>query len=252
MSVILKDKNEKKQLISKGAVEEMISISKYAEFNGEIIELNDKINKKIIDISNKMNEEGIRVIAVAQKNYIKNIDGFTIDDEKDMVLIGYIEFLDPAKKTVKEAINLLMNYGIDIKVLTGDNDKVAKSVCKQVNIDSSKVILGEEIEILTDKELEERVDKAKVFAKLSPAQKERIIKCLKNKGHVVGFMGDGIGDGINDAPAMRMADVLISVDTAVDIAKESADVILLEKDLTVLGNAVIEGRKTFANIIKYI
>lgn len=248
MSVILKDKNEKKQLISKGAVEEMISISKYAEFNGEIIELNDKINKKIIDISNKLNEEGMRVIAVAQKNYIKNIDGFTIDDEKDMVLIGYIAFLDPAKKTAKEAINLLMNYGIDIKVLTGDNDKVAKSVCKQVNIDSSKVILGEEIEILTDKELEERVDKAKVFAKLSPAQKERIIKCLKNKGHVVGFMGDGI----NDAPAMRMADVSISVDTAVDIAKESADVILLEKDLTVLGNAVIEGRKTFANIIKYI
>ncbi|MGL4450588.1 MAG: magnesium-translocating P-type ATPase [Sarcina sp.] len=248
MSVVIEDKNEKKQMITKGAVEEIIAICKYVELDGEIVEITQNLIDKVIEVSEELNNKGMRVIAVAQKNNIDKIKEFTVEDEKNMVLIGYIAFLDPPKESAKEAIELLEKYGTSVKVLTGDNDKVTKFICNKLNIKTDKIILGEEIDKLNDKELSNICEKAKIFAKLSPKQKERIISLLKNNGHVVGFMGDGI----NDAPAMKKADVAISVDTAVDIAKESADIILLEKDLRVLENAIIEGRKTFGNIIKYI
>ncbi|MEG2353400.1 MAG: magnesium-translocating P-type ATPase [Clostridium sp.] len=248
MSVVLKDKNNKTQLITKGAVEEILSVSTFAEYKGEVVELTGKIKSKILKTINKLNESGMRVIAVSQKNNPSPEDVFSIKDESDMVLMGYIGFLDPAKKSALEAIKALNQYGVEVKVLTGDNEKVTQYVCSKVGIDNRNILLGSDIEDMTDGKLKSYVEKTQIFAKLSPQQKARIVSILKSNGHVVGFMGDGI----NDAPAMRKADVGISVDTAVDIAKESADIILLEKDLMILEKGVIEGRKTFGNIIKYI
>ncbi|MDU1855107.1 MAG: magnesium-translocating P-type ATPase, partial [Clostridium baratii] len=248
MSVVLKDKKNKTKLITKGAIEEMLEISSYAEYKGEVVNLTDDIKKEILETVNNLNENGMRVIGVAQKNNPSSVESFSIKDESDMVLMGYISFLDPPKESSKYAIEALKDYGVEVKVLTGDNEKVTKYVCKQVGIDVTNILLGSEIEDMTDRELGEKVKITNVFAKLSPAQKARIVSMLKENGHVVGFMGDGI----NDAPAMRKSDVGISVDTAVDIAKESADIILLEKNLMVLQKGVEEGRKTFANIIKYI
>ena len=248
MSVVLKDKKNKTKLITKGAIEEMLEISSYAEYKGEVVNLTDDIKKEILETVNNLNENGMRVIGVAQKNNPSSVESFSVKDESDMVLMGYISFLDPPKESSKYAIEALKDYGVEIKVLTGDNEKVTKYVCKQVGIDVTNILLGSEIEDMTDRELGEKVKITNVFAKLSPAQKARIVSMLKENGHVVGFMGDGI----NDAPAMRKSDVGISVDTAVDIAKESADIILLEKNLMVLQKGVEEGRKTFANIIKYI
>lgn len=248
MSVVLKDNKNKTKLITKGAIEEMLEISSYAEYKGEVVDLTDDIKKEILETVNKLNENGMRVIGVAQKNNPSSVESFSVKDESDMVLMGYISFLDPPKESSKYAIESLKDYGVEVKVLTGDNEKVTKYVCKQVGIDVTNILLGSEIEDMTDRELGEKVKITNVFAKLSPAQKARIVSMLKENGHVVGFMGDGI----NDAPAMRKSDVGISVDTAVDIAKESADIILLEKNLMVLQKGVEEGRKTFANIIKYI
>ncbi|MGL5617138.1 MAG: magnesium-translocating P-type ATPase [Sarcina sp.] len=248
MSVVLKDKNHKMQLITKGAVEEMLEISSFAEYEGTVVSLTEVIKKRILKTVKELNNQGMRVIAVAQKNDLNSFENFSVKDEKDMVLIGYIAFLDPAKKTAKDSIKILNEYGVSVKVLTGDNDKVTSYVCSKVGIESKRILLGEEIEVMSREQLKKEVEEVNIFAKLSPSQKEKVVEVLKENGHVVGFMGDGI----NDAAAMRKADVSISVDTAVDIAKESADIILLEKDLTVLGKAVIEGRKTFANIIKYI
>lgn len=248
MSVVLKDNKNKTKLITKGAIEEMLEISSYAEYKGEVVDLTEDIKKEILETVNNLNENGMRVIGVAQKNNPSSVESFSIKDESDMVLMGYISFLDPPKESSKYAIEALKDYGVEVKVLTGDNEKVTKYVCKQVGIDVTNILLGSEIEDMTDRELKEKVKITNVFAKLSPAQKARIVSMLKENGHVVGFMGDGI----NDAPAMRKSDVGISVDTAVDIAKESADIILLEKNLMVLQKGVEEGRKTFANIIKYI
>lgn len=248
MSVVLKDKKDKTKLITKGAIEEMLEISSYAEYKGEVVYLTEDIKKEVLENVDKLNESGMRVIGVAQKNNPSSVDSFSVKDESDMVLMGYISFLDPPKESSKYAIEALKDYGVEVKVLTGDNEKVTKHVCKQVGIDVTNILLGSEIEDMTDRKLKEKVKITNVFAKLSPAQKARIVSMLKENGHVVGFMGDGI----NDAPAMRKSDVGISVDTAVDIAKESADIILLEKNLMVLQKGVEEGRKTFANIIKYI
>lgn len=248
MSVVLKDKKDKTKLITKGAIEEMLEISSYAEYKGEVVYLTEDIKKEVLENVDKLNESGMRVIGVAQKNNPSSVESFSVKDESDMVLMGYISFLDPPKESSKYAIEALKDYGVEVKVLTGDNEKVTKHVCKQVGIDVTNILLGSEIEDMTDRKLKEKVKVTNVFAKLSPAQKARIVSMLKENGHVVGFMGDGI----NDAPAMRKSDVGISVDTAVDIAKESADIILLEKNLMVLQKGVEEGRKTFANIIKYI
>lgn len=248
MSVVLKDKNGKIQMITKGAIEEMLEICKYAEYNGSIIEINEEIKNEILDTILKLNNEGMRVLAIAQKNEIEDINNITVNTEKDMVLMGYLSFLDPPKQSAKSAIEALKNVNVKVKVLTGDSDIIATHVCKKVGLKNNRVLLGSEIENMSDETLRKEVERTNIFAKLSPQQKLRIIKNLKLDGHTVGFMGDGI----NDAPAMRESDVAISVDSAVDIAKESADIVLLKKDLNVLVDGVIEGRKIFCNIIKYV
>ena len=248
MSVVLKDENGKIQMITKGAIEEMFNICKYVEYNGEVIELNEKIKKEILENILKLNNNGMRVLALAQKNFIDKNEEINVNSEKDMILMGYLSFLDPPKQSAKSAIKALKNNNVKVKVLTGDSDIIAKCICKQVGIENNNVVLGTELDNIEDKELKKIVEEVDIFAKLSPQQKLRIIKVLKSDGHIVGFMGDGI----NDAPAMKEADVAISVDSAVDIAKESADIILLKKDLNVLNDGVVEGRKIFCNIIKYI
>ena len=248
MSVVLKDKNSKIQLITKGAIEEMLDISNYVEDDGKVLPLTNEIREKIIKTVNKLNSEGMRVIGIAQKTENQGREEFSVNDEKDMVLMGYMGFLDPPKETTTKAIKALKDYGVGVKVLTGDNEAVTACVCSQVGIKNKKILLGSEIENMDDSELQKKVEETDIFAKLSPNQKTRIVTSLRENGHTVGFLGDGI----NDAGAMRAADVGISVDTAVDIAKESADIILLEKDLMVLEGGVLEGRRTFGNIIKYI
>ena len=247
MSVIVEDRKGKIQMITKGAIEEMLQVCKYVEYEGEVIELYEDTKKEIIEKVLDLNEDGMRVLALAQKR-IDKTDVITVDSEKDMVLMGYLSFLDPPKQSAKSAIRALKENNVKIKVLTGDSDIIAKCVCKQVGIENDAVLLGKDIDEVSDKELKKLVENVDIFAKLSPQQKLRIIKTLRDDGHTVGFMGDGI----NDAPAMKEADVAISVDSAVDIAKESADIILLKKDLNVLVDGVIEGRKIFCNIIKYI
>lgn len=248
MSVVVKDHNGKTQMITKGAVEEMLSISSYIERDGKILELTDDLRKYVMSKVNELNSQGMRVIAVAQKNNPSPIGEFSVKDESNMVLMGYLAFLDPPKKSAIKAIEALKEHGVEIKVLTGDNEEVTSAICKQVGIKFDKIYIGTDIDKMDDNELSELAVKTAVFAKLSPTQKARVVNLLREKGNVVGFMGDGI----NDAAALEASDVGISVSNAVDIAKESADVILLEKDLMVLEKGIIEGRKTYANMIKYI
>lgn len=248
MSVVVEDKEGKRQLITKGAVEEMISICSFVEIDGQALPINEDLTKKVFSMVEELNNQGMRVIAVAQKNDVPDVDVFSVKDESDMVLIGYMGFLDPPKVTAKPAIQALYDHGIDVKILTGDNDMVTRKIAGDVGIPNEKIVLGADIEELSDDELYELASETSILAKLSPIQKERVISVLQDKSHVVGFLGDGI----NDAQALKQADVGISVDTAVDIAKESADIIMLEKDLHVLEEGVIEGRRVFGNIIKYI
>lgn len=248
MSVVLKDDDGKTQLITKGAVEEIFSICDYVEYKGVVENITEDIKNEILDVVNKLNKQGMRVIAVAQKNNPSTINEFSVKDEANMVLMGYLAFLDPPKESANDAIKALKEYGVKVKVLTGDNENITRTICKEVGINEDNILLGVDIDNLNDKELSKKAEETSIFAKLTPSNKKRIVRILKENGHVVGFMGDGI----NDAAAMCEADVGISVDTAVDIAKESADIILLEKNLNVLKNGVIEGRKTFANMIKYI
>ena len=248
MSVVVERSDGRTQMITKGAVEEMLKVCALVEYDGEVRPLDDAMRKVIYDSVDSLNARGMRVIAVGYKDNHAPVGAFSADDENEMVLMGYLAFLDPPKETAKAAIEALTTYGVAVKVLTGDNDAVTRSICQQVGLDAGALVLGLEIDPLTDAELGNLAEKTTVFAKLSPAQKARVVRCLRQKGHAVGYMGDGI----NDAAAMKAADVGISVDTAVDIAKESASVILLEKDLTVLKAGVVEGRKTYANMIKYI
>ncbi|QUH18944.1 magnesium-translocating P-type ATPase [Alkaliphilus sp. B6464] len=248
MSVVLKDHVGKRQLITKGAVEEMLSICTFAEYKGEVVPLTEEVKNEVMDMVKKLNEDGMRVVAIAQKNNIPDENSFGVKDESDMVLMGYIGFLDPPKESTAAAIKALYEHGVKVKILTGDNEVVTKKICKEVDLPVDNILLGSDIEHLTDEELAIQAENTTVFAKLSPIQKSKIIKVLQGQGHTVGYMGDGI----NDASALRDADVGISVDTAVDIAKESADIILLEKDLMVLEEGVIEGRKIFGNIVKYL
>ena len=247
LSVVVSD-GKKKQLITKGAVEEILSICTMVDYNGEVFDITKEIKKDVLEISKELNKEGFRVVAVAQKNDIAGIEKFSVKDESKMVLIGFIGFLDPPKESAKEAIARLNKDGIRVIVLTGDNEYVTKAICDKVNINTDKIILGSKIDKLSDAALRRTLKKTNVYAKLSPIQKARIIRILKEAGNVVGYMGDGI----NDAPSMHNAEVGISVDTAVDITKETADIILLEKDLDVLTDGVVEGRKTFGNLQKYI
>lgn len=248
MSVVLEDDTGKRQLVTKGAVEEMLSICTFAEFGGEVVPMTDEIQAEAVAMLNRLSSDGLRVLAVAQKNEVPSQGVFGVEDEADMVLMGYVGFLDPPKESAASAVKALHEYGVRVKVLTGDNEMVTKKVCTAVGLPIENILLGNQIDGMTDEQLAKEADRTTILAKLSPMQKARIIKVLKHKGHTVGFMGDGI----NDAPALREADVGISVDTAVDIAKESANIILLEKSLMVLEEGVIEGRKTYGNIIKYI
>ena len=258
MSVILEMKNGKHLLICKGAVEEMLDICTHAFDPGEdkqlhiendkIVPMNDAMRKIVADTSKKLNEEGLRVLLVAIKEYEERPLTYSIKDENNLVLTGFIGFLDPAKPSAKLAIQGLQKLGVNIKVLTGDNEIITKKISHDVGIPINHVVLGNELERMSDEEIVSQIDDISIMAKLSPIQKSRIVKLLQAKGYTVGFMGDGI----NDAAALRDADVGISVDTAVDIAKESADIILLEKDLMVLLKGVVNGRRTFGNIIKYI
>ncbi|HCR43691.1 MAG TPA: magnesium-translocating P-type ATPase [Ruminococcaceae bacterium] len=248
MSVVVRDSGGKTQLITKGAVEEMLAISSYAEYKGRIVRLTDEVRSEVYETAKRLSGEGLRVLAVAQRTNPPVEGVFSVRDESDMVLIGYLAFLDPPKETAASAIKALRSYGVDVKVLTGDGGAVTKNVCGKVGLSVGRVLLGSEIDRMDDAALTSAVEETSVFAKLPPPQKARIVRVLRQNGHVTGFMGDGI----NDAPAMRTADVAVSVDTAVDIAKESADIILLEKDLMVLEQGVVEGRRVFGNIIKYI
>lgn len=248
MSVVVRDRAGKTQLVTKGAVEEMLKCCSFAECGGSVLPLTDEVRSLVTSRSDAMNEQGMRVIAVAQKTNPAPAGEFSAADERDMVLIGFLAFLDPPKDTTKAAVKALTEYGVSVKILTGDNEKVTRAICSQVGLDAENMLLGSEIDALTDAQLGRLAAGVTVFAKLSPAQKARIVSVLRERGHSVGFMGDGI----NDAAAMRASDVGISVDTAVDIAKETAGVVLLEKDLMVLERGVIEGRKIYANMIKYI
>ena len=247
LSVVVTD-GTKKQMITKGAVEEILNICTLVNYNGEVSPITHEIKENIKKISKELNQDGLRVIAICQKNDINDIQNFDVSNENNMVLMGFIGFLDPPKESAKESIERLNNAGIRVIVLTGDNADVTKCICDKVNINTNRIVLGSELDKLQDMAVLRILKKTNVFAKLSPIQKARVIRLLKQSGNVVGYMGDGI----NDSPSLTNSDVGISVDTAVDIAKESADIILLEKDLNVLYDGVTEGRKTFANLMKYI
>ena len=236
LSVIVSNENNKMQMITKGAVEEILSICTMVDYKDTVSKITKDIKDNIKKISKDLNKDGLRVVAVCQKNDVRNDAVFDVSSEKDMVLIGFIGFLDPPKESAKIAIEKLNNYGIRVIVLTGDNADVTRCICNKVNINSKKIVLGNDIDKLSDQAVLRLLRKTNIFAKLSPIQKARIIRLLKEDGNIVGFMGDGI----NDSPSLINSDVGISVDTAVDIAKESADIILLEKDLNVLLDGVTE------------
>lgn len=248
MSVVVEDLKGKRQIITKGAVEEMLGVCSFAEFDGEVHPLTETMRTKALRFVDDMNAQGMRVLALAQKSFLSKENNFCIDDEKDMVLIGYLAFLDPPKESAAQAIKQLHEHGVEVKVLSGDNEAVVKAISRQVGIDTSASVTGPELEIMSKEEKMEAVVKTSIFSKLTPMQKAEIIQLLQANKNTVGFLGDGI----NDAAALRESDIGISVDSAVDIAKESADIILLEKDLMVLENGVLEGRRTFGNIVKYV
>ena len=239
---------EKQLMITKGAAEEMMDICNRVEINGEILPLTDELRDKMTEISTKMNMQGMRVLIVAYKENVHDSAIYSVKDEKDMIISGFMGFLDPPKQSSITAIKSLHEHGVNVKVLTGDNEIVAQKICKDVGIEVHRAILGTELDQMSDDQLAEIVEEVNLFAKLNPVQKSRILTSLQEKGHTVGFMGDGI----NDAPALRTADVGISVDNAADITKEASSIILLEKSLTVLEDGVLEGRNVFGNMMKYI
>ena len=248
MSVIVKDDSNVVSMVTKGALEEMLNISTHVEYRGEMIPLTEDIRQEVLAEVGQLNRQGLRVLGVGYKSGLREDYAYTVTDESDMILTGYLAFLDPPKPSAAPAIQALLEHGVRTKILTGDNEKVTQAICEKVGLDVEHILLGADIDQMTDQELADVVEKVTVFAKLSPDQKARIILQLKRNGHGVGYMGDGI----NDAPSMKVADVGISVDTAVDIAKETADVILLDKDLMVLETGIVEGRKVYANMTKYI
>jgi Mg2+-importing ATPase len=247
MSVAVAGPDGQRQLLTKGAPEAVFTKCTHFESNGEIFPMEPIFVGDLAEQVNGLNEDGLRVLAVATKK-LDMRPSYSKADESDLILTGYIAFLDPPKDTASKAITALRQHGVIVKVLTGDNDLVTRKVCTEVGINAEKIVLGRDVESMSDLQLSEAVSTTDVFARLSPSHKQRVVKALQGRGNVVGFMGDGI----NDAPALRAADVGISVDNAVDIAKESADMILLEKSLMVLEEGVLEGRKVFVNILKYI
>ena len=248
MSVVVRERDHRHLLICKGAFEEVVSVCGHVRRGDAIDPLTDEVLSHVRDVTGSLNELGLRVVAVAVKEMGPERDVYGVADESGLTLEGYIAFLDPPKESSAPAIAALRGHGVAVKILTGDNERVTAKVCRDVGMPVSELVLGRDVDAMDDARLGEAVERASVFARLTPANKERIVRALKAKGHVVGFMGDGI----NDAPALHAADIGISVDTAVDIAKESADIILLKKSLLVLDEGVVEGRRTFANMLKYI
>lgn len=248
MSVVVSAQDGQHLLICKGAVEEVLAACSHVQQDDKVDPLLPDALARIRDMTASLNEEGLRVVAVAAKEMARPNMTYGVTDEQELTLIGYIAFLDPPKESTAPALTALKEHGVAVKVLTGDNELVTLKICREVGLPVTGVLLGAEVENLSEPELAEKVEQCNLFAKLTPTHKERIVQALRRNGHVVGFMGDGI----NDAPALRAADIGISVDTAVDIAKEAADIILLERSLMVLEEGVIEGRKTFANMLKYI
>lgn len=247
LTVAVKD-DKQHIMITKGAVEEMLKVCSHVELDGEVVSLTPELKNKMEAVSIDMNKEGMRALGVAYKIDVHDSAVYSIKDENNMILVGFMGFLDPPKQSSITAIKSLHEHGVNVKVLTGDNEIVAQKICKEVGIEVKRTILGSELEEMSDRDLMNATEEVNLFAKLNPTQKSRIISLLQEKGHTVGFMGDGI----NDAPALRTADVGISVDTAADITKEASSIILLEKSLTVLEDAVLEGRTVFGNMMKYI
>ena len=246
MSIVVSD-GKGYRVITKGALEEVLKVCDMALVDGKEVPLKDKIIQKVSQMEMDLAEQGMQVIALALKPEYEGIDQFTVSDETDLTLIGLIAFLDPPKKDAKETILGLEQLGVRTKILTGDNRFATNSICHLIGLDT-KIVTGSEIEKLNDYELSQLVEEVNVFARLNPLQKQRIVEILKKNNHSVGFLGDGV----NDAPALKMADVGISVDTGTDIAKESSDMIILEQNLTVIHDGVLEGRKVYGNIIKYM
>ena len=244
---IVVERNGQQMMLTKGAPEELFKICPFYEHAGSVSRLTIDVKKKLEQMYHKLSSEGYRVLAVSYKK-VKGKKVYAISDESDMVLHGFVAFIDPPKHTARESLQMLAKSGIHVKVLTGDNEFVTKRICDELGFEVKGVLLGADVEGMTDDALSIAAENANIFARVTPVQKERIIIALKKKGHAVGFLGDGI----NDAPPLKIADVGVSVDNAVDVAKESADIILLQKDLKVLKEGVMDGRKTFANTIKYI
>jgi Mg2+-importing ATPase len=247
VSVVV-ESDRQRYFISKGAPEEILKVSSFCEINGLPVDLTEELRQRAEQKYYDLSSEGFRVLGVAYKKLKEEKSVYSIDDECDMVFMGFMAFLDPPKETAKESIRLLTQAGIELKILTGDNEQVTRKTCESLGLEIKGIALGSAISQMSDEALSRMVEEANVFARVTPVQKERIIALLKGNGHVVGFMGDGI----NDAPSLKSCDVGISVNNAVDVAKESADIILLKNDLTVLSKGVLEGRKTFGNTMKYI
>ncbi|GEL13181.1 magnesium-importing ATPase [Lapidilactobacillus concavus DSM 17758] len=248
MSVAVRHQDGNVQLITKGAVDEILQVTDSVMFGKQVAPLTNENRAKLLTQVAHLNQQGLRVIAVAIKTFVDAPTPFTVVDETQMTLIGYLAFLDPPKASAREALQELKNYQVEVKVLTGDNELVTRAMCQKVGLEHSELITGEQLNSLDETQMAVAVERNQVFVQLNPQQKKQIMALLKENGHTVGFMGDGI----NDAPAMKTADVGISVDTAVDVAKDSADVILLHKDLAILATGLLVGRETFGNIMKYI
>jgi len=248
MSVVLWRSKRERVLFCKGAVEEMLDICTCVEDRGRRVELTDELRTQLKQLRDRLNEDGLRVIAVGYKPLGSCPERVRVEDERELVFSGFVAFLDPPKETTAGALRALRQHGVRVKILTGDNGVVARKICRDVGLEVEQVLTGAEIEALDEAELAGRAERTTIFAKVSPLQKARIVRVLKSRGHTVGFLGDGI----NDATALREADVGISVDTAVEVAKEAADIILLEKSLLVLEQGIQEGRRTYGNVIKYI
>ena len=249
MSVVVEEKETNKyRMFTKGALEEIVNICNKVKYKGKIVDLNDHIIKQVEKIVKDLEEDGMQVIALASKREYRGVNVFNKDDEKDMVFIGLVAFLDPPKDDVKEMLTNLSNIGVKTKIITGDNQYTTNKICDLVGITNNRILLGKEVDDLSDKELSKIVEKVDIYARMNPMQKMRIIKTIRENGHVVGYMGDGV----NDSPSLKLADVGICVDTATDVAKEASDIILLEKDLEVVYDGVVEGRIVYGNITKYM
>ena len=249
MSVVVKsNKNNGYRMFTKGALEEILKVCTKVKYNGHVNELTPEMVEIVEQKAKEYAVQGMQVIAIASKREYRGVNVFNVSDEANMTFIGFVAFLDPAKKDVKSTLKKLKNIGITTKILTGDNPYAANNICNLVGLENTETLLGTDIDKMSDEELAKKVEEVNVFARMNPLQKERVVKQLKNNGHVVGYMGDGV----NDSPSLHIADVGISVNTATDIAKEAADIILLERSLNVIYEGVLEGRRVYGNIIKYM